>query len=90
MRDPTNLHYVVAVNNDKNPLYPFKKTSHMKDDTLHPEVQDGYLTTAYVTPDGQITPDEIDPDPGSILLQGLLWNDLYAMHWQQIKDDYLW
>lgn len=84
MSGPSNTHYIVAVNQDDS--YPLARTSHVKKGLPHPEVQQGYLVTADVVPDGQILPNIIR----SLYLSGKLWDDIKDMTWQEVYDHYTW
>lgn len=95
---PTNEYYTIAVNTDYS--YPLERDSHVKHGKSHPEVQQGYLTTGHVTPDGHITPyvqhGPIPPTPpepptsGSLFALGVRWGDLLDKTWQSIDDNYTW
>jgi len=88
VNEPKNEYYVIAVNSDNT--YPLERTSHIKDGKSHPEVQDGYLTTGAVTPDGVITP-YVPPAPPQIqYIHEMTWGQVAQMTWQQAVDDYLW
>ncbi len=93
MKKPTNKFYYVAVNHTDDPdeMYPLKEESHETDDgVLTPEVIKGYITSAYVIPDGQVIPEEFHPTPKSLYILQLRWGDLSTLTWQQTHDTYLW
>lgn len=84
MSGPKNDYYVVAINMDGS--YPLRRDSHVKHGQPHPEVQNGYLTTGHVIPDGQIIP-YVNL---SLYESGRLWIDIADMTWQEVNDMFKW